>query len=244
MIEIEQVLAASEILSAELLAASADRIDQERQFPRQNLEALGRSGVLGLLVPAQYGGAGGAIAEMSLVLERMAKSCASTAMVVLMHYCGTAVIAAKARAALRDSVLPSIAKGGHVTTLAFSEPGSGGHFYFPVSEVRRDNGEKRLTAQKSFVTSAGEADSYVLSARADWASMPNQVNLYLVANGTPGFTTDRPFEGMGLTGNASAAMRLEDVKLEEESLLGEEGSGFQTMLELVLPHFQIGVASI
>ncbi|MBI4460778.1 MAG: acyl-CoA/acyl-ACP dehydrogenase, partial [Acidobacteria bacterium] len=66
----------------------------------------------------------------------------------------------------------------------------------------------------------------------------------LVANETPGFTTERPFEGMGLTGNASAAMRLEDVKLEEESLLGEERSGFQTMLEVVLPHFQIGVASI
>ncbi|MBI3894912.1 MAG: acyl-CoA/acyl-ACP dehydrogenase [Acidobacteria bacterium] len=244
MPEIHELLTQNEKLAREVLAASADRVDREREFPRENLEALGRSGVLGLLIPTQYGGAGGSIAEMSQVVERMGQSCASTAMVVLMHYCGTAVIMAKGSASLKESLLPLIAQGRHLTTLAFSEPGSGGHFYFPVSEVQNVDGEKRLSARKSFVTSAGEADSYVVSARPAWASLPNQVNLYLLSKGTPGFTVEKPFEGMGLAGNASAAMRLAEVPLEDKNLLGEEGSGFQTMLEVVLPHFQIGVASI
>ena len=95
MADIQAVLAANEKLSQELLRASADSIDQSRRFPRENLEALGKSGVLGLLIPAEYGGTGAGLAEMSKVLEVQAQSCASTAMVTLMHFCATAAIVAK-----------------------------------------------------------------------------------------------------------------------------------------------------
>src|SRR2546425_8835309 len=198
----------------------------------------------GLLFPLEYGGAGAGIPEMSEILERMAEACPSTAMVVLMHYCGTAVIAARGSATLKQSLLPAIARGEHLATLAFSEAGSGGHFYMPVSEVRRNGHGLRLTARKSFVTSAGEADSYVVSTRKAGASGPTDLDLYLVAKGTQGFAVGKPFEGLGLAGNASAPMKLEDVELEEVRRLGSEGSGFQTMMEVVLPHFQVGVAAV
>ena len=94
MPDIQAVLATNEKLSQEVLRASGDSIDQSRRFPRDNLHALGKSGVLGLLIPAQYGGTGAGLAEMSRVLDVQAQSCASTAMVTLMHFCGTAVIAA------------------------------------------------------------------------------------------------------------------------------------------------------
>ena len=228
----------------EVLAPRADEIDRERRFPRENIQVLGRNGLLGLIVPEEFGGAGAGIPEMAQVLECMAQACASTAMVTLMHYCGTAVITAKGSATLKQSLLPIIARGEHLTTLAFSEAGSGGHFYMPVSEVRRNGHGLRLTAYKTFVTSAGEADSYVVSTRKASASGPTDLDLYLVAKGTKGFDVGKPFEGLGLAGNGSAPMKLEDVELKEENRLGMEGSGFQTMMEVVLPHFQVGVAAV
>ena len=101
-----------------------------------------------------------------------------------------------------------------------------------------------MSAQKSFVTSAGEADSYVVSARKAGAAGPTESNLYLISKGTAGFTVQGRFEGLGLAGNASAPMTLTDVAVDDETRLGPEGSGFQSMLEVVLPHFQIGVASV
>jgi alkylation response protein AidB-like acyl-CoA dehydrogenase len=240
----QDLLVENEKLAKELLAPGADNIDRERRFPRQNMRELGRRGLLGLVVPLEYGGAGAGIPEMAQVLERMAQACASTAMVTLMHYCGTAVIAAQGRAALKQTLLPAIAGGEYLTTLAFSEAGSGGHFYMPVSEVRRNGHGLHLTAHKTFVTSAGEADSYVVSTRKAGASGPTDLDLYLVAKGTKGFEVGKPFEGLGLAGNGSAPMNLEDIDLEEEKRLGSEGSGFQTMMEVVLPHFQLGAAAV
>jgi len=231
-------------LAEELLAPRADEIDRERRFPRENIQELGGNGLLGLVVPQEYGGAGAGIPEMAQVLERMAQACASTAMVTLMHYCGTAVIAAKGSATLKQRLLPAIAGGEHLTTLAFSEAGSGGHFYMPVSEVIRNGHGLHLTAHKTFVTSAGEADSYVVSTRKAGASGPTDLDLYLIAKGTKGFDVGKPFEGLGLAGNGSAPMKLEDVELQEVERLGNEGSGFQTMMEVVLPHFQVGVAAV
>jgi len=241
---VQELLAQNEKLANDLLAMHADDVDRERRFPRQNIQELGRNGLVGLVVPAKYGGAGGSIPEMAQVLERMAQACPSTAMVMLMHYCGTAVVAAKGNATLKQSLLPSIARGEHLTTLAFSEAGSGAHFYMPVSEVKRNGRGLRLTARKTFVTSAGEADSYVVSTRKAGASGPTDLDMYLVAQGTKGFEVERRFEGLGLAGNASAPMKLEDVELEEEKRLGVEGSGFETMMKVVLPHFQVGVAAV
>jgi alkylation response protein AidB-like acyl-CoA dehydrogenase len=244
MSEIQALLAANEKLSKEMLRANADQIDQSRRFPRENLTALGKAGVLGLLVPAQFGGPGAGLAEMSQVIDTQAQNCASTAMVTLMHFCATAAIAAKASDALKREVLPAIARGEHLSTLAFSEAGSGGHFYVPVSEVRQDGSQKKLSAQKSFVTSAGEADSYVVSARKAAAAGPTESNLYLISKGAAGLAAQGRFEGLGLAGNASAPMTLADVAIDDKTRLGPEGTGFQSMLEVVLPHFQIGVASV
>ena len=244
MAEIQTVLAENEKISHEMLRANADGIDESRRFPRENLQALGKAVVLGLLIPTEYGGAGAGIAEMSQVLDTQAQNCASTAMITLMHYCATAVIAAKGSDRLKQQFLPACARGENISTLAFSETGSGGHFYMPVSEVSQSNGRKTLSASKSFVTSAGEADSYVVSTRKAGAGAPTETNLYVIAKDAPGFSTQGRFEGLGLAGNASAPMSLQDVAIDDATRLGAEGTGFQSMLEVVLPHFQIGVASV
>ena len=80
------------------------------------------------MAPPDFGGHGAGLQGMASVLETLAQGCASTSMVVLMHYCATAVIAAKGSARLKEAVLPQIAAGKHLSTLAFSEPGAGGCF--------------------------------------------------------------------------------------------------------------------
>lgn len=244
MPDVKAVLAANEKISQEILSLHANQVDQARQFPRENLNALGKAGVFGLLVPLEFGGVGATLSEMSMSLAVQSQHCASTAMITLMHFCSTAVIASKGSEALKKRVLPAAASGGHLSTLAFSEAGSGGHFYAPVSEVHDNGKSKSLSASKSFVTSAGEADSYIVSARKAGATGPTDVNLYLIPNDTNGLITRGHFEGLGLAGNASGPMSLHQVVIHDDTRLGDEGSGFQTMLEVVLPHFQIGVASI
>src|SRR3989475_5967575 len=171
---------------------------------------------------------------MSRALEQLAQACPSTAMVVLMHFCGTAVIAAKGSAKLKQALLPAIARGEHLTTLAFSEPGSGGHFYFPVSQARPNGHGFFLSASKSFVTSAGEADSYVVSTRAVNAKTPQESALFLVDKRAEGLEALGRFEGLGLAGNASAPMRLHDVAGGAGHCPGGEGRGVPTVMGVLV----------
>lgn len=238
------LIAESERLATQLLRPNADIIDETRSFPRSAISELGRERMLGLMVPDEFGGAGASLSAMATVLEHLAQGCSSTSMVVLMHYCATAVLSAVAPPALKETVLPAIARGEHLSTLAFSEPGSGGHFYSPVSQAQSQNGSVILEASKSFVTSAGEADSYIVSTRSPQAASSQESNLYFVPQSAQGVEIANAFQGMGLAGNASAAMRLNRVEVPDQNRLGEEKSGFQSMLSVVLPHFQIGAAAV
>src|SRR5260370_41626095 len=119
-------------------------------------------------------------------------------MVVLMHHCATAVITARGSESLKRNVLPAIVQGKPLSTLAFSEAGSGGHFYMPVSQVSQNGSSCRVSAFKSFVTSAGEADTYVVSTRGANAANPTELDLYLVHKKTRVLTTEGRFKALGL----------------------------------------------
>ena len=231
-------------IARDVLAPSADQTDRLRKFPRHAIEALGKSQLLGLMVPREFGGSAAGLQQMADVLEILAQGCTSTAMVVLMHYCSTAVIGAKGSARLQEAVLPQIAAGKHLSTLAFSEPGSGGHFYSPTSRAIQRNGSVELNMLKSFTTSAGEADSYLVSTLNAHAQGPHELDIYFVARNIAGLEPAGLFEGLGLTGNASAPLNLKSVMVSAENRLGAEKSGFDVMLQIVLPHFQIGSAAV
>ena len=125
------------------------------------MDALGAAGILGLTCSTDVGGGGQGLDAAADVITRLAEVCGSTAMVVLMHYAATAVIEAHGP----EASAGQIAAGRHLTTLAFSEVGSRSHFWAPLGHGPVDGDEVRLDAQKSWVTAAGEADSYVWSSR-------------------------------------------------------------------------------
>jgi alkylation response protein AidB-like acyl-CoA dehydrogenase len=188
-----------------------------------------------LISAAQVGGLGQGHRAATLAVERVARECASTGLVLCMHYAATAVIEAYGPRKVRQA----IAAGQHTSSLAFSESGSRSHFWAPVSVATQvpGNGCVRLDAHKSWITSAGQVDSYVWSSRplvAEGAS-----TIWLVPSDAPGLRVAAPFDGLGLRGNHSSPVMAEGVLIEKTAMLGPDGGGFEVMINTVLPYFQL-----
>ncbi len=213
------------------------RTDREGRFPREVITALAQGGWLGLVSAAEVGGRGQGLAEASKGVARIAQSCPSTAMIVCMHYCATAVIEAHASRTLREAV----AAGRHLSTLAFSEAESRSHFWAPVGTARADGEQVVLDARKSWVTSAFEADSYVWSSKP--AAAEGASTLWVVDAKSDGLTQPGAFDGLGLRGNASTPITAEGVRIPAGARLGTDGQGFDIMMGVVLPWFAVLNAS-
>jgi alkylation response protein AidB-like acyl-CoA dehydrogenase len=213
---------------------AAPDIDREGTFPRENLDAIGSAGLLGLVSDPSVGGGGQGLRAATEVVHAIAGACPSTAMIACMHYAGAAVIEAHGPEDIRSEV----AGGSHLTTLAFSEKGSRSHFWAPVSSATEVGTDKvALDAQKSWVTAATEADSYVWSSRpvaADGAS-----TLWLVPSDLEAVKVDGPFDGLGLRGNQSCPVSATDAVLDRKAILGADGGGFDIMMGVVLPWFSL-----
>ena len=229
-------------VAEEHIAPHADRVDAGSSFPTDAVGALGREGFMGLTIPPDFGGMGQGLRVACAVLEEISQRCASTGMVYLMHLCGVACYnAAPDRA---GEQLRAVARGDHLSTLAWSERGSRSHFWAPVSQAVSKNGRIFVSAEKSWVTSAGHANGYVVSTRSLGAQGPTDTTLYLVLGEDPGLSVSGPWDALGMRGNASAPMRLEEVPLEPDRALSKPGKGFDTILGVVLPVFQAGSAAI
>jgi alkylation response protein AidB-like acyl-CoA dehydrogenase len=154
-------------------------------------------------------------------------------MIVLMHYAGTVLIENHGP----EEVRKALGAGQHLTTLAFSETGSRSHFWAPLGTATGEADSVRLDGHKSWVTSAGEADSYVWSSRPLAAEGP--MTLWLVPVGTPGLSAPGVFDGMGLRGNRSAPVDGSGVEVATTSMLGSDGAGLDLALAEVLPWFLV-----
>ncbi len=223
---------------------NAADVDKSGRFPQEAISALGRAGLFGLCVPEAMGGQGQGPRTFCAVVEEIAAECASTAMVYVMHVTAAQAIARSTSLGDRDALLQAIAKGRHLTTLAFSEKGSRSNFWLPVSKLEPRGDGFVTNAAKSYVTAASHADSYVSSAQCPGAASPLESTCYLVRKGRPGARVAAPFDGMGLRGNDSAAVSIEGYAVHAADLLCEHGKGLEVMLQVVLPFFSIGTAAM
>ena len=229
-----------------MLAPSAGQNDKAGRFSTEAVASLGESGLLGLMLPADVGGSGLGPRTLAAVIATLAEADASVAMVYLMHILGATAISA-ARPSATQAVTPilqEIAAGRHLSTLAFSEAGSRSHFWAPVSRAHRNGNGVRISAKKSWVTSAGHAQSYVVSALSPEGAGPTDSTLYLLPAQTRGLSVAGPWDGLGLRANASAPITLEDCEVPSDLQLTDDGAGFPAMLNVVLPLFNLGTASV
>ncbi|TPV97211.1 MAG: acyl-CoA dehydrogenase [Myxococcales bacterium FL481] len=220
-------------LASDVVAKHAAAVDKQARFPQESIDALGQAGLLGLISDVEVGGQGQGIRAAAEVVEVLAQECGSTAMVLCMHYCGTAVLEQLGPLGVRRD----IAAGRHLSTLAFSEMGSRSHFWAPVGSARQVAGGVQLDAKKSWVTTAGRATAYV------WSSQPAQggeaSTLWLVPRDTPGVRAGPAYDGLGLRGNDSTSVTAEAAVVPESTRLGPDGGGFGVMMETVLPYFNV-----
>jgi len=217
----------------DVVAPRAVSVDRDGTFPRAAIEALGQAGILGLISSRAMGGGGEGMVAATDVVRQLAQACGSTAMVLMMHYAATAVIEAHGPTETREA----IASGRHLTTLAFSEAGSRSHFWAPLSTAQAEDGEVVLRAEKSWVTAAGEADSYVWSSRPLSADGP--MTLWLVPKDAAGLRVTALFDGLGLRGNASSPMSATGVRVPKDARLGDDGAGLDIALAVALPWFLV-----
>lgn len=228
-------LDALERVITDVVAPAAPTTDELGIFPRPAVTALGEAGILGLTASPDVGGGGGGLRDAAEVVERLAGTCGSTAMVVLMHYAGAAVVEAHGPHDIRQA----IGAGRHLTTLAFSEVGSRAQFWTPVSSATATDGGVVLDATKSWVTSGAEADSYV------WSSRPldpdrGPMTLWLVPATAEGLAKKLDgFDGVGLRGNGSIPVMAHGVRVPADSRLGADGEGLNTALATALPTFLV-----
>jgi alkylation response protein AidB-like acyl-CoA dehydrogenase len=231
-------------LAREVLACHADDVDRNGRWPAEAVTALRQSGLLGLCVPSNLDGAGEGPPTFASVVSVLAEHCASTAMIFLMHTCATQVVVAAQAFPLRDTFLRGVAAGRNLSTLALSEKGSRSHFWAPVSQVTHVGDWHQLSAEKSFVTSAGQADSYIASTRSANAVAPTDSTLYYLPGDVPGLEVSGSWNGLGLRGNASAPVNLQKVRVPVSHRISGAGEAFPLMMSALLPWFQLGSAAV
>jgi alkylation response protein AidB-like acyl-CoA dehydrogenase len=219
----------------ETIAATAAEVDLNSAFPDRSIEALKTAGLLGAMSGPEVGGLGLAVSGAAAIVGRIAQDCGSTAMIVCMHYCGTAVLEAHASEPVRRAA----ASGEHLSTLAFSEAGSRSHFWAPNSTAQKEGADVVLNAQKSWVTSASRATAYVWSSKPLEAEGASTLWLVPSGGGGGGITVHGPFEGLGLRGNDSCPVSAKDVRVPATAMLGGDGEGFNIMMGIVLPVFNV-----
>ncbi|MGB7797536.1 MAG: acyl-CoA dehydrogenase family protein [Pseudonocardiaceae bacterium] len=228
------------------IGPQAAEIDRSGAFPGDGVQALGDAGLLGLLSAPNVGGGGESLAAAAQVIEAVGGRCASTATVMLMHYAAVAVIEAHGPQDIRRL----IARGDHLSSLAFSEVGSRSHFWAPVStatsgakdaedtEDSEDSEDSvQLDARKSWVTSAGHADSYVWSSRP--LASDGAMTLWLVPGKAAGLRVAAKFDGLGLRGNASSPVSAAGVIVPAGARLGDDGAGLDIAMATALPTFLV-----
>ncbi|MGH2881655.1 MAG: acyl-CoA dehydrogenase family protein [Solirubrobacteraceae bacterium] len=236
---VDGVLAEVRDLAQALIAPAAAEIDLESRFPDEQLSALGRVGALGLLVPREQGGFGAGLVALASGCEAVGGACASTGMVFLMHSVTAATVAGGGGGSAAR-LLEAMASGEMLGTLAFSERGTGAHFYAPELRAEPHGGSVRVSGRKSFVTSGGHADAMLVLLQGQGDGM----DCYVVRKDAPGVRFDGRWEGLGMRGNSSIAIELQDVALDGDARIGEAGGGAALVFGVVAPTFLVGLAAV
>jgi alkylation response protein AidB-like acyl-CoA dehydrogenase len=231
-------------LPIEVVARHSADADRGARFPEESIRSLGAAGLLGLTVSKELGGLGQGPRAFCVAAEELARACGSTAMVFVMHTCAMQAISSSKSLGDRDAILSSAAKGEHLSTLSLSEKGSRSQFWAPVSKLAVKGDGFVTRAAKSWVTSARFADSYVSSAQAPEAGSPLESTLYLARTAAAEVQVQGAFDGLGLRGNDSSPVSLEDLPVSRKDLITELGKGPDTILGVILPWFAVGTAAM
>src|SRR2546422_158128 len=220
----------------------AAEVDREHRFPNEAVKAAADAGLMGVLIPSEYGGAGLDALAFAICIEELAQACASTSVIVDVHTSvGSEPILLFGTDDQKRKWLPKLASGELLGAFALTEPASGSDAASLKTSARRSADGYVLNGTKVFITNIRRAGLYVVFARTGPDEKAAGVSAFLVPGDTPGVRVGQVFKKMGLNGSPTGELVLEDVFVPAANRLGLEGQGF-TVAMRALDSGRIGIS--
>lgn len=229
--------------AAREVAPLAKQVDEEGLFPQETVKKMGELGLMGVAIPTEYGGAGSDNVCYAIGMEEIARSCASTSVIMSVNNSLVADALCKfGTEAQKQQYLVPLAGGKLLGCFALSEPGAGSDASAQQTLVTRDGDGFVLNGTKNFITNGLEADLALVFATVDRPLRAKGVCAFLVEKGTPGFTITKIEKKLGLKGTSCCQVLFEHCRVPADNLLGEVGQGFKIAM-VTLDAGRIGIAA-
>ncbi|SFJ66449.1 MULTISPECIES: acyl-CoA dehydrogenase [unclassified Bacillus (in: firmicutes)] len=215
-------------------------------FPREVLKKMGELGLMGIPIPAKYGGAEMDFISYILAIHEISKVSATVGVILAVHTSvGTNPILYFGTEEQKQKYLPKLAAGEYLGAFALTEPSAGSDAGSLKSRAVRQGDEYVINGSKVFITNGGEADTYIVFASTNPDAGTRGISAFIVEKNTPGLIVGKDEHKMGLLGSRTVQLTFEDMKVPAENLLGEEGQGFKVaMANLDVGRIGIGAQSL
>jgi alkylation response protein AidB-like acyl-CoA dehydrogenase len=240
--EHEALREAVRALADDKIAPRAADIDRTAEFPWDVYEALVKADFHALHIPEEYGGAGGDALASVLVIEEVARACASSSLIPAVNKLGTMPLLLGACAEVKRNYLPQVARGEAMFSYALSEPEAGSDAAAMRTRAIRTGGGYLLNGVKRWITNAGVSKFYTVMAVTDPDSGPNGISAFVVEDGDAGFSFGAPEHKLGIKGSPTRELYFDNCEIPAGRLVGEEGQGFKIALR-TLDHTRITIAA-
>ena len=206
--------------------------DESKTYPMAAIKQLGEMGMLGVIFPEEYGGAGMGYIEYAVVIEELSRVCGSVGISVAAHnsLCSNHIYAMGSEAQKQKYLVP-LASGKAIGAWGLTEPGAGSDAGAQVTNARKEGGHYILNGTKNFITHGTVGDIAVVMARTSPGKGTDGISAFILEKGMPGFRAGKQENKLGLRASDTSELIMEDVKVPAENLLGEEGVGFRQAMK-------------
>ncbi|MGE2720900.1 acyl-CoA dehydrogenase [Mycolicibacterium celeriflavum] len=212
------------------IAPHAADVDEKARYTDEALAALTSSGMAAIHIPEEYGGQGGDSIAACIVIEEVARVCASSSLIPICNKLGTMGLLLRGSEELKKQVLPSIAAGEAVASYALSEREAGSDAASMRTRARREGDEWVLNGAKCWISNGGQSTWYTVMAVTDPDKKANGISAFIVHKDDPGFSIGAKEKKMGIKGSPTTELYFENCRIPADRIIGDEGTGFKTAL--------------
>jgi len=219
-------------IAKEQIAPGADKRDEQEAFPWDMVEVLRENALFGADFPEKYGGSEMGLLALCLAIEEIAKVCASTAVILLVHELGSTPIFLAGNDEQKARYLPKLASGEHLVAFGLTEPNAGSDVAGLRTKATKDADHYVITGTKTFISHADVASVLCVAARTDASVPPHKgISMFIIDKDTPGLRIGKHEKKLGLRASSTVEVILEEVRVPAENLLAEEGKGFYIIMK-------------